>query len=244
MHSPPEYSAVKEIKEALTALAVSEKAEFFPKFFKTGKGEYGEGDLFIGVKVPDQRLVAKEYYEKISLQELSLLLSSGYHEHRLTALFILTFKFEKTKDGTVQETLVEFYLNHLQYINNWDLVDSSCYKILGRYCFENQHEDLLRNLSHSDMMWHKRIAVVGTMHYVKKGSFELTKEFVTRNLKHPHDLMHKANGWLLREMGQKNQQELIDYLNRYYQEMPRTCLRYAIEKLDEALRQDYLKGRI
>lgn len=244
MYSPPTNSAVEEIKEALMALSVPEKAAFFPKFFKTGKGEYGEGDLFLGVKVPDQRQVAKEYYTKISLEEVSLLLSSGYHEHRLTALFILIFKFEKTKDAAVQEDLVKFYLNHLQYLNNWDLVDSGCYKILGRYCFENQRDDLLRNLSGSETMWHKRIAVVGTMHYVKRGSFELTKEFVTQNLRHPHDLMHKANGWLLREMGQKNPKELTGYLNTYYREMPRTCLRYAIEKLDEDLRQDYLKGRI
>ncbi|MDR6544648.1 3-methyladenine DNA glycosylase AlkD [Chryseobacterium rhizosphaerae] len=123
-------------------------------------------------------------------------------------------------------------------------MDSSCYKILGRYAFENQKEYLLRDLSESEEMWHKRIAVVGTMHYVKKGSFDLTKELVTRNLKHTHDLMHKANGWLLREMGNKNERELISYLNLYYKEMPRTCLRYAIEKLDEDLRQNYLKGQI
>lgn len=244
MPYPETNSVIQEIKEALAILSVPEKAAFFPKFFKTGKGEYGEGDLFLGVKVPDQRLVAKEFYAKVSLEELSTLLSSEYHEHRLTALFILILKFEKTKDKEDQYEIVEFYLNHLPYINNWDLVDSSCYKILGRYCFENQQEDLLRKLSGSDEMWHKRIAVVGTMHHIKKGSFELTKEFVTRNLKHPHDLMHKANGWLLREMGQKNEKELIDYLNKYYKDMPRTCLRYAIEKLDENLRQDYLKGRI
>ncbi|MET3536578.1 DNA alkylation repair protein [Chryseobacterium limigenitum] len=235
---------VKEIQEALAVLSIPEKAAFFPKFFKTGKGEYGEGDLFLGVKVPDQRSVAKEYYPKISLDELSELLSSKYHEHRLTALFILISKFEKTKDPKVKEEIVEFYLNHLQYVNNWDLVDSSCYKILGRYAFENQREELLKTLSVSDEMWHKRIAVVGTMHYVKKGEFHLTKEFVTNNLKHPHDLMHKANGWLLREMGEKNETELINYLNKYYKEMPRTCLRYSIEKLDEEVRQDYLKGRI
>lgn len=235
---------LKEIQEALAVLSIPEKAEFFPKFFKTGKGEYGEGDLFLGVKVPDQRSVAKEYFSKISLVDLSKLLSSKYHEHRLTALFMLISKFEKSKDQKNKEEIVEFYLKHLQYVNNWDLVDSSCYKILGRYAFENQKENLLKNLSDSDEMWHKRIAVVGTMYYVKKGSFELTKEFVTNNLKHSHDLMHKANGWLLREIGRKNEKELIDYLNRYYKEMPRTCLRYAIEKLDEDLRQDYLKGRI
>ncbi|PKF75311.1 DNA alkylation repair protein [Chryseobacterium sp. PMSZPI] len=237
-------SILKEIKEALAVLSIPEKAVFFPKFFKTGKGEYGEGDLFLGVKVPDQRSVAKEYYSKISLKELSELLSSKYHEHRLTALFMLISKFEKTKDLSIREEIVEFYLNHLSHVNNWDLVDSSCYKILGRYAYETKKENLLRDLSESEEMWHKRIAVVGTMHYVKKGSFELTKEFVTRNLKHPHDLMHKANGWLLREMGQKNGNELIHYLNKYYTEMPRTCLRYAIEKLDEEVRQDYLKGRI
>lgn len=235
---------VKEIQEALAVLAIPEKAELFPKYFKTGKGEYGEGDLFLGVKVPDQRSVAKAFFATITLQEVSELLSSKYHEHRLTALFILVTKFEKTKNDDIKKQIVEFYLDHLKYINNWDLVDSSCYKILGRYCFENQKEDLLRKLSDSEEMWHKRIAVVGTMHYIKKGVFALTKDLVTQNLKHPHDLMHKANGWMLREMGQKNEKELIGYLNRYYHEMPRTCLRYAIEKLDENVRQDYLKGRI
>ncbi|MGE8433504.1 DNA alkylation repair protein [Chryseobacterium joostei] len=237
-------SIVKEIKEALAVLSIPEKAEFFPRFFKTGKGEYGEGDLFLGVKVPDQRSVAKEYYSRLNLEELSELLSSKYHEHRLTALFMLISKFEKTKDNTIKDEVVKFYLNHLKYVNNWDLVDSSCYKILGRYAFENKKESLLRDLSEAEEMWHKRIAVVGTMNYVKKGSYDLTKEFVTRNLKHSHDLMHKANGWLLREMGNKNEKELISYLNIYYKEMPRTCLRYAIEKLDEEVRQDYLKGRI
>lgn len=235
---------IKEIQSALAVLSIPEKAEFFPRFFKTGKGEYGEGDLFLGVTVPDQRSVAKEYYSKISLEELSLLLSSKYHEHRLTALFMLIYKFEKAKDPAVKNEIVNFYLDHLPHVNNWDLVDSSCYKILGRHAFENQKEDMLRKLSVSEEMWHKRIAVVGTMYYIKKGSYELTKEFVTNNLKHPHDLMHKANGWLLREMGNKNEKELINYLNIYYKEMPRTCLRYAIEKLDENMRQDYLKGRI
>ncbi|WP_029296194.1 DNA alkylation repair protein [Chryseobacterium hispalense] len=235
---------VNEIKEALAVLCVPEKAEFFPKFFKTGKGEYGEGDLFLGVTVPDQRSVAKEYYSQISFTDLSALLSSEYHEHRLTALLMLVLQFEKTKDENVKSEIIAFYLDHLKYINNWDLVDSSCYKILGRYCFEYQKEEILIRLSSSEEMWHKRIAVVGTMHYIKKGFFNLTKEFVTQNLNHTHDLMHKANGWMLREIGQKNKQELILYLNIYYKQMPRTCLRYAIEKLDEPLRQDYLKGRV
>lgn len=238
-------SLVKEIQLALRDLSLPEKAEFFPRFFKTGKGEYGEGDLFLGVTVPDQRKVAKEFYAKISLSDLSILISSPYHEERLTALFILISKFEKAKkDEVLQQEIVDFYLKHLAFVNNWDLVDSSCYKILGRYAFESNQPELLRDLSFSEEMWHKRIAVVGTMYYIKKDEFSLTKELVERNLLHPHDLMHKANGWLLREMGNKNETELLSFLNLHYQKMPRTCLRYAIEKLDENLRQDYLKGRI
>jgi len=233
-----------DIKQALQILAIPEKAEFFPRFFKTGKGEYGENDIFIGVTVPDQRIVAKEFYNKISLAELGELLSSKIHEQRLTALLMLVYKFEKTKDKIQQKEIVDFYLENTKYINNWDLVDTSCYKILGRYCFENQDSNILYKLSDSENMWEKRMAIVGTMYHIKKGHSELTKTFALKNLYHPHDLMHKANGWLLREMGKMNEQELLNFLNLHYKEMPRTCLRYAIEKLDESLRQDYLKGRI
>ena len=233
-----------DIKQALQVLSIPEKAAFLPRFFKTGKGEYGEGDQFIGVTVPDQRAIAKEYFKLISLKELSELLSSKIHEHRLTALLILVYKFEKSKEKSEQKEIVDFYLHHLEYINNWDLVDTSCYKILGRYSFENQADEILIDLSNSEKMWEKRMAIVGTMHYIKKGKFNLTKDFALKNLLHPLDLMHKANGWLLREMGKKNEQELLNFLNLHYKKMPRTCLRYAIEKLDEDLRQDYLKSRI
>jgi len=157
---------------------------------------------------------------------------------------MLVYKFEKTKDKVLQKEIVDFYLRHTKHINNWDLVDTSCYKILGKYCFENQDYRILEKLADSDNMWEKRMAIVGTMHHIRNGQFELTKTFALKNLYHPHDLMHKANGWLLREMGKKNEPELLNFLNKYYNEMPRTCLRYAIEKLDENLRQDYLKGRI
>ncbi|SIT96897.1 3-methyladenine DNA glycosylase AlkD [Epilithonimonas bovis DSM 19482] len=240
----PGFPTVSDICNALDALALPEKAEFFPKFFKTGKGEYGEGDLFIGVTVPDQRKVAKAYYDKVSLAKISEVLASKIHEHRLTALLILIHKFEKAKDQSSQKTVVDFYLDHLRYINNWDLVDTSCYKILGRFCFENEDPGILKKLAESENMWEKRMAIVGTMYYIKKGKLELTKELVIRNLQHPHDLMHKANGWLLREMGKVDEDELIDFLNLHYHKMPRTCLRYAIEKLDEGIRQDYLKGRV
>lgn len=232
------------IKDALQFLTIPEKAEFFPRFFKAGKGEYAEGDQFIGVTVPDQRKVAKEYWNKISLTELKKLLSSKIHEHRHTALLMLVTKFEKSKDPKEKSEVVKFYLDNKKHINNWDLVDSSCYKILGRYCFEIEDNSILKKLSAEENLWSKRMGIVGTMWHIKKGKFELTKELALNNLYHEHDLMHKANGWLLREMGNKNESELIDFLNLHYHKMPRTSLRYAIEKLDENVRQDYLKGRI
>ena len=234
-----------QILEALQFLSSPEKKEFLPYFFKTGKGEYAEGDQFIGVVVPDSRKLVKEYWQKAELSDVQEILKSEFHEMRLVTLLILVNKFEKSKDKTEQKKLVDFYLKNTKYINNWDLVDLSCYKLLGRYCFENQRDDILRELSNSDNMWEKRIAIVATMHHIKKGkSFDLTQELVLNNLNHPHDLMHKANGWLLREIGNKDEEVLLDFLKIYYQNMPRTTLRYAIEKLDEDLRQDFLKGRI
>ena len=234
-----------QILEALQFLSSPEKKEFLPYFFKTGKGEYAEGDQFIGVVVPDSRKLVKEYWQKAELSDVQEILKSEFHEMRLVALLILVTKFEKTKDEKEKKMLVDFYLKNTKYINNWDLVDLSCYKLLGRYCFENQKDDILRELSNSDNMWEKRIAIVATMHHIKKGkSFDLTQELVLNNLNHPHDLMHKANGWLLREIGNKDEEVLLDFLKIYYQNMPRTTLRYAIEKLDEDLRQDFLKGRI
>lgn len=235
---------VDEIKLALETLALPEKKAFYPRFFKAGKGEYAEGDLFIGVTVPDQRAVGKEYWNKISLDELAELLSSPVHEYRHLALLMLVSKYEKSKKEDEKQTIVDFYLKHKEFINNWDLVDSSCYKILGRHCFEMQDASILHELSDEENLWSKRIAIVATMHYIKKGQYELTKKMALNNLQHPHDLMHKANGWLLREMGNKNEKELLDFLKVHYQSMPRTSLRYAIEKLDEDVRQDFLKGRI
>ena len=235
---------VNEVKSALQDLALPEKAAFFPRFFKAGKGEYAEGDEFIGVTVPDQRKIAKEYWQRISLPEIAELLSSKIHEHRHCALLMLVNKFEKAKTETEKSEIVSFYLKHKKFINNWDLVDNSAYKILGRHAFETENENLLRTLAAEENMWSKRMAIVATMFHVKRGEFSLLKELALYNLHHPHDLMHKANGWLLREMGDKNIGELIQFLETHYQKMPRTTLRYAIEKFDEDLRQDFLKGRI
>lgn len=235
-------NSIEEIKQALSDLAIKEKAEILSKFFKTGKGQYGEGDQFIGVPVPEQKKVAKAFWKLVSLKELGELLRSPIHEHRLTALFILIFKFEKNK--TEQKAIVEFYLQHLDFVNNWDLVDTSCYKLLGRYCFENQCPQLMLDLAKSPTMWHKRIAIVGTLYFIKKKDFVLAKTLITQELNHSHDLMHKANGWMLREMGKIDETELLTFLRQHYRTMPRTTLRYAIEKLDENQRQDFLKGRV
>lgn len=229
---------------SLKALSIPEKAAFFPRFFKTGKGEYGEGDQFLGVIVPEQRKVAKAFYAEASLDDVATLLTSVFHEVRLTALFMLVLKYEKTTSNKQRNACVDFYLNNLQYINNWDLVDSTAHKILGRYCFENKTTEILQNLSDSDRMWNKRIAVVATLYFIKKKYFEPTKTMVLNNLHHSHDLMHKANGWMLREMGKQNEKELIDFLKKYYKTMPRTTLRYAIEKLDYFERENFLKGKI
>ena len=237
-------SIYNQILEALQFLSNPEKAAFLPYFFKTGKGEYAEGDKFIGVVVPDSRKIVKEFWQKAELSDIQEILKSEFHEMRLVALLILVNKFEKSKDKNEQKKLVDFYLKNTKYINNWDLVDLSCYKLLGRYCFENQQDVILRKLSDSENMWEKRIAIVGTMYHVKKGNFDLTIELALNNLQHSHDLMHKANGWLLREIGNKNEEVLLDFLKIHYKNMPRTCLRYSIEKLDEDLRQDFLKGRI
>lgn len=233
-----------QILEALQFLSTPEKRDFLPYFFKTGKGQYAEGDQFIGVVVPDSRKLVKEYWQKATLDDVQEILKSEFHEMRLVALLILVTKFEKTKDEKEKKTLVDFYLKNTKYINNWDLVDLSCYKLLGRYCFENQKDEILKKLSNSENMWEKRIAIVATMYHIKKGSYGLTIELALNNLNHSHDLMHKANGWLLREMGKKDEEKLLNFLKTHYQSMPRTSLRYAIEKLDEDLRQDFLKGRI
>lgn len=232
---------VAEIKSKLDAFSDLEKAKIYSRFFKTGKGEYGEGDTFIGVTVPNQRLIAKEYFTQISLNEISDLLKVNIHEYRLIALIMLVYQFEKTKDSIKQKEIVDFYLKHTRYINNWDLVDTSSYKIFGRYCYENHQDEILFQLAESDNMWEKRIAIVSTMYHIKKDQLDITPQIVLKNMNHPHDLMHKANGWLLREMGKRNEQRLIDFLDNFTTKLPRTSLRYAIEKLTPAQRKYYME---
>lgn len=234
---------VEQVKAALEDKAIPEKAAFFPRFFKSGPGEYGEGDKFLGVKVPEQRKIAKSVYKEISLDEIETLIQDKYHEVRLTGVMILVYCYEKLKSDEDRKKLVDFYLKNLKWVNNWDLVDSSCHHILGHY-YLNKDKSLFYELASKDHLWSQRVAMVSTYYWIKRGKFEDALALAEKLLDHPHDLMHKAVGWMLREIGNKDYEVEFEFLKKHYQQMPRTALRYAIEKFDEEVRQDFLKGRV
>lgn len=233
----------EQIELALREKSIPEKAAFFPKFFKAFPGGYGEGDLFLGVKVPDQRKIAKQFFKEISLKELSELVQNPYHEMRLTGLLALVYRYEKTKTEPGKKELVDFYLAHLDYVNNWDLVDTSCHRILGAYYLKRE-KNLFYDLANSDQLWRQRVAMISSYHWIKRGDFKDALALAEQLKNHPHDLMHKAVGWMLREIGNQDFDVEMGFLKKHYQSLPRTALRYAIEKFPEELRQDFLKGRI
>lgn len=235
MHKEQQIAPVQE----LTALASSTKAAHLARFFKTSKGEYGEGDLFLGITVPQQRIVAKRWY-LLEWHKLNQMIQSPYHEVRLTALMIIVERYLKKIE---QQTCVEFYLKHLHYINNWDLVDLSCYKLLGDW-LKNRDRSLLYELAQSNQLWHQRIAMVSCMAFIRTNDFEDTFRIAQLLIAHPHDLIHKAVGWLLREVGKRDKSKLIDFLALHYTTMPRTMLRYAIERFPQEERIAYLKSKI
>lgn len=232
------------VVNALQKIADPKIAEHSAPFFKSGKGEYGEGDQFLGIRVPDQRKIAKEYKD-LSFHKISELLQSAYHEVRLTAVFILVYKYKKAKEFQDHKEIYQFYIDNLDGINNWDLVDSSAKYIAGHFLFEyNQDRAILYQLSDSDDLWQRRIAMMTTFYFVDQGDFDLTLELAEKYLDAPEDLIHKASGWMLREIGKQNEKILRTFLDKHYHKMPRTMLRYAIEKLDEPVRQLYLKGQV
>lgn len=227
------------VEAALREKANPEKAAFFPRFFKTGPGQYGEGDKFIGVVVPEQRKIARRFRE-LPLAEVRVLLDSELHECRLTALLILVGKYEKARDAGLRQELCQFYLSVLDRVNNWDLVDSSAHKILGPWLRESGEFSILDELAGSGHLWRERVSVITTMHFLKFEEFDWTLALCERFLDHPHDLMHKACGWMLREAGKKDVSVLRGFLERYVERMPRTMLRYSIEKLDKPERQQWM----
>lgn len=233
----------EQIIQSLKDRSIPEKAAFLPGFFKAFPGGYGEGDQFLGVTVPDQREIAKQFFKEISLEELSQLIENPFHEARLTGLMSLVYRYEKTKSESEHGVLVDFYLNHLDFINNWDLVDSSCSQILGHFYWK-KGKMLFYELADSGQLWRQRIAMISSYFWIKKGEFNDALALAEKLKNHPHDLMHKAVGWMLREIGNRDFEVEMEFLKKHYQTMPRTALRYAIEKFPEELRQGFLKGRI
>lgn len=234
---------LKYIKLDLQNKSNKEKAAFFPKFFKTKKGEYGENDKFIGVIVPDQRKIAKEYYKEISLKEIEKLLQDPIHEYRVTALFIIIEKYEKSKIDIEKTNLTKLYIKNIKYVNNWDLVDLSAPKILGPFFNDTDKKDLYK-YANSKNLWEQRISILTTFYFIRKKQYDDTLKIAKILLNHKHDLIHKAVGWMLREIGNRDMKTELTFLKKHYTSMPRTMLRYAIEKFDEDLRQKFLKGEI
>jgi 3-methyladenine DNA glycosylase AlkD len=233
--------SVQEIRARLRKLGDKERAKNSQWFFKTGPGEYGEGDRFLGIKVPELRKLAKEY-QAIPLTETTQLLQSPIHEERLLALLILVRAFANG-DERFKEIIYHLYLDNTQYINNWDLVDLSAVYIVGAFLMEKSKKPLYA-LAKSNSLWERRIAIIATFYFIKDGELTESMKIARMLLSDKEDLIHKAVGWMLREVGKRHLATEERFLKEHYKKMPRTMLRYAIEKFPEPKRQRYLKGKI
>jgi 3-methyladenine DNA glycosylase AlkD len=235
--------SLSQIKQDLKQLADPDKAKHESRFFKTDKGEYGEGDKFLGIKVPDKRKIAKKYANILDLNEIIHLLKDPIHDYRQIALFLMVYQFSKV-DQPAKKRIYQAYLKNTKYINNWDLVDLSAPNIVGTYLLDTgSSRQVLYKLAKSKSLWEQRIAMLATYTFIKQSDFDDALKIAQLLLNHKHDLIHKAVGWMLREIGKKNQQVEEKFLQVHYKKMPRTMLRYAIEKFEENKRQAYLKGR-
>ena len=243
----PPATGLQQLRELIRDHADPDKAKFLTRFFRTGPGEYAAGDKMLGIPVPAQRKIALSY-STLPLTQIQELLQSPYHEERLISLLIATHHFEKalkSKDLTGAQDVVRLYLKNTARINNWDLVDLSAYKILGRWLYlQNKGYKILEKLAHSPNLWKKRIAMVSTYYYIKQRELTPTLQIATILLHDRHDLIHKAVGWMLREVGKISRPDLDRFLAEHYRRMPRTTLRYAIEKHPPATRQKYLLGKM
>lgn len=233
-----------DVQTALRDLADPVKAVQASRFFKTGPGQYGEGDKFLGVTVPDIRKVVKTFRD-LPLHETEKLLVSDWHEDRLAALLILVWQYPRAS-GAKQREIYEFYLMHTAYINNWDFVDASAEFIVGPYLADKPDKlDVLKKLAHAELIWERRIAMLATFHYIKQGRADEALDIIDILLHDTHDLIRKATGWMLREIGKRvDRSVLLAYLDAHAHDMPRTTLRYAIEHLPPAQKTHYmsLKG--
>ncbi len=230
--------SAENVKRELLALGNPQRAEHSTYFFKTGKGEYAEGDKFIGCAVPETRKVAKAH-KNLSFDDLEKLLNDAFHECRFCALVILAGQFKKA-DNAKRKEIIDFYLANTTGVNNWDLVDVSAYTLLGEW-LTDKDKSVLYRLAESENLWEQRIAVVSTMAFIRKNNFEDTLKLSELLLTHNHDLIHKACGWMLREVGERYEKSLTDFLDKHHKTMPRTMLRYSIEKLTPEQRKIYMK---
>lgn len=228
-------------------------ASYHQRFFKTQKGEYGEGDKFLGLTIPQNRELVKKYIKIIDFNDIQNLIKNEYHEIRLFALLTLAEMSKKEKNTKKLKKIADLYIKNLKFINNWDLVDLSSYFILGKYCYLANDNKIITNLSENKSnenlkaknlllnLWANRISIVSTFYYIKENSFNLTIELCKKFLDHKHDLIHKATGWMLREVGKRNVNILRNFLDEFCGVMPRTMLRYAIEKFDTDTRKFYMQ---
>ncbi len=230
------------LKREIQELSNPDKAKALQRYFKTGKGEYAEGDIFLGLTSKQIQDIAKKHYQ-ISMQEVQELLNSKVHEHRVCALRILLIKYKKAKkDRLEQRKIFEFYIKNTHNINNWDLVDLSAPTIMGEF-LQKEGTDILTHFAHSKNMWERRIAIISTYSFIKKRRFGETLAIAEILMNDSHDLIHKAVGWMLRELGKRNKGMLELFLIQRYHKMPRVMLRYAIEKFPEQERKDWLKKK-
>lgn len=235
-----------KLREDMRELSDPQRAQVVAGFFKTGKGHYGEGDVFCGLSVPQSRRIAAKYKD-LSLDDIKLLLESEIHEERLIALVILVHNFSKGNESQKKE-IYDFYLSHTKHINNWDLVDLSADKIVGEYLYSSsppagglRSKEILSKLAHSENLWEKRIAMIATFAFIKHGESDYTFMIADILIADPHDLIQKAVGWMLREVGKRiSLEKEEEFLKPRYKTMPRTMLRYAIERFSEEKRKEYL----
>ncbi len=232
---------VKEIKEKLQKLANKKRAAQSRRYFKTGPGEYGEGDIFVGIRVPELRKLSRAYRD-IPLEATEILLNSPIHEERLLALLILVMKYAGSDAGE-QKRIYTLYLKNTRFVNNWDLVDASAHYIVGPFLMDKNKRPLYR-LAASKSIWDRRIAIMSTFHYIRQNIYSETLKIADTLISDQEDLIHKAVGWMLREIGKRDLQTEEKFLRPRYKAMPRTMLRYAIERFPAAKRQRYLKGTI
>jgi 3-methyladenine DNA glycosylase AlkD len=237
---------LKSVKKETKDLQNPLKKKVLERFFKTKKGEYGEGDIFYGITVPITRTIAKKYFKEINLEETENLLHSKIHEERLCALLILVLKFEnKETTEEEQKEIFDLYLKNTKYINNWDLVDLSSHHIIGAYLFAHKEEvAILEKLAKSNLLWDKRIAMISCYYFIYRKDFSQALIIAKILLKDKEDLIQKAVGWMLREIGKRDINVEEKFLKENYKSMPRTMLRYAIEKFPEKKRKEYLEGKI